>query len=75
MNEANDFLSGLADAANNAGNAAVKFREAFSKDNAEVAGADRKAADMAGRFDWRVIGLALGGVLGVVLIMKLVFKN
>lgn len=55
----------------NTANAVGTVKDAFDKDERE----DLREAEAASRWDWKPIVFALGGVVAVVLLLKLVFKR
>lgn len=55
----------------NTANAVGTVKDAFDKDERR----DLAAAEAASRWDWKPIVFALGGVVAVVVILKLVFKK
>ena len=51
--------------------ATATVKNAFKDDEP----ADRKEAKALGKMDWQTIGLALGGVLVVAVVLRLVFRK
>ena len=67
-----DFsLESLGGFAKDVASATATAKNAFKEDEP----ADRKEAKTNGAMNWQTIGLALGGVLAVAIILKIVFRK
>ena len=67
-----DFsLDSLGGFAKDVASATATAKNAFKEDEP----ADRKEAKTKGAMNWQTIGLALGGVLAVAIILKIVFRK
>ena len=56
-----------------AANAIGAFQSAFERQS--IQGADRVAARNAGTMNWKVIALAIGGVLAAAVVLRFAFKR
>lgn len=66
-----NFLDQIGSFADSAGGAAMKWKSVF----ASTAGEDKVAAKADGAFSPKMIAIALGGVLVVAIVLKLVFRK